>query len=224
MRFLTYLSFIIFSFSCSTKIDSNTFWVNDYNLNDPVKVSNKDVIHIKNNIYKYKNKLHLAIFHSTIEPNNNGLVVYTDAGNMLLDSINGKKINEIIDLNSYREFKKGGGIHMDKNNLYITQIENGCYQCIKVLNVNVNQIKILDRLSNYVSDGDKVYCLRYGKEINTKHPKAFHVIELNGVSYGIDSTSIYEMCEPMPPSDFMKYYDHIEYKVRDSIIKKYFDQ
>lgn len=221
-RFLTYFFFTLCLFSCLNKIDSNDFWIHDYNLNHIVKVPNNDVVHIKNNIYKHKDKLYLTIAHFVTKSNYQNQIFKVNAGKFLLDSIDDKAISNLIDLDSYKELKKEGSIHIDKNSLYISQLENGCHHCIKVLNVNVSQFKVLDDSSSYGFDGDKIYCLRYGKEIKTKYPKTFQVIEINNSKFGIDSTSIYSMCDPMSPSDFMKYYDHIEYKVRDSIVKRYF--
>lgn len=223
IRFYIKIFFIgLFSCTSNKTIDSNDFYIRNYNLKSDIKILTKDVIHIKNNIYEYQGILYLSIDDMSKMLNNNKEIINVKLGNFLLDSLGHKPIKNIIDLDSYKSLINEY-IHIDKNNLYISQVENGCHHCIKVLNVNVDKLKILDKRYTYASDGDKIYCLRYGEEIKTKFPNTFKVIELNGSPYGIDSTSIYSMCEPMPPSDFMKYYDNIEYKVRDSIVKKYFD-
>jgi len=142
----------------------------------------------------------------------------------LHDSIDNKSINQLIDIESYEELLENV-LYKDKNNTYF--LSTRCYiSCLKLLEINPKTLKILDKVidnnSEYLGDGNKIYCLRDGQEIKTKFPETFRVIELDEQTFGIDSDSIYLMCEAMSPDYFKNNFESIPYKVRDSIVKKYF--
>lgn len=181
----------------------------DFFIKEDKKIDSYNVTQIKSNIYSYKGKLFMAGEY------------FDRTGLYLHDSINNILISNILDIKSYKEVHPYL-LYKDKNNVYFFDKERGCIHCLKLLNVDANTFNVLDKDFEYASDKNKIFCLRYGEEINTEFPKTFKVIKLNNIVLGIDYTSIYSMCEPMSPEYFKKNFESVSYKIRDSIVKKYF--
>lgn len=185
---------------CCHKTEEQSLYIYRQDLKKEKKICFNDAIQIKKNIYKYKGKLYMAFEHfkTTYEKD---IIINKKDGLVLFDTINHYGIEELIDLNSYVELK-AYFLYKDKFNVYLYPREDCRNYCMKILDANPITFKVLDDNYEYASDQNKVYCLRYGNQINTISPKKFISINLNQITFGIDSTHIYSMCEAMTPSYF----------------------
>jgi len=207
--------------SCNAQEDkANSFFLPSKDSSTGIEVNDpKEVVHIKNNIYKYNNKLYFAQNYFKKQNVNNGIKVI-EKGLFLIDSTGSESIDNILDLKTYKQLREYS-LYTDKNNVYYsTSSLEYATPPVFILELNPLKLRIIDKSDEYISDDQNVYCLRNGKKILT-NPEKFKIIEIDGIVFGIDSKRIYSMCEPMSPKDFIENFENISLSVKDSIIREY---
>ncbi|KZS38922.1 hypothetical protein AWE51_15180 [Aquimarina aggregata] len=195
------------------------FFIENDDASDSKIIPADEVSTIQNNLYSYKSTTYLGVnyYESKLVDNKIKKVV---KGIFLYDVLLKKPIDQIIDIKSYKPILDHT-LYKDKSNIYY--ISNDAYiPSVRVLDLNSGNSKILDDTNEYLSDGNKIYCIRNGKEIETDFVSTFKVIKVNGIPLGIDSTKVYSMCEALSPKDFKENFESIKINSRDSIINKYF--
>ncbi|WP_281991308.1 hypothetical protein [Aquimarina aggregata] len=214
------LGMLFFSGNCMNLSNQTAiFFIESDDTSNPKILPANEVKNIQNNLYSYKNNTYLGVnyYESKLVDNKIKKIV---KGVFLYDAILKKPIDQIIDIKSYKPILDHT-LYKDKNNIYY--ISNDAYiPSVRVLDLNSGNSKILDDTNEYLSDGNKIYCIRNGKEIKTDFVSTFKVIKVNGIPLGIDSTKVYSMCEALSPKDFKENFESIKINSRDSIINKYF--
>ena len=194
--------------------DKPLFFVhNEVNANPPISIDN--VKHIKHNIYMYNNKLHIAGRYTKKEMVNDAIKT-VDIGLYLHKTIDGKSIEELVDIETYEQVLNLF-LYKDKNNVYLLQAEEGCHLCLTRLDLNPRHLEILDDNFEYIRDKDTVYCLRNGKKITTKKSKNFITFSMDGSVFGANGEYIYSMCEPIHYNDFINNFDNIPADIKNTI-------
>lgn len=214
------LAILCFSSNCmNVSSQTSVFFIESDDTSDPKIIPADEVSNIQNNLYSYKSTTYLGVNYSESKPVDNK-IKKMQKGIFLYDVLLKKPIDQVVDVKSYTSLLDHV-LYQDKNNIYY--ISNDAYiPSISILNLNPKNSRIVDNNNEYLSDGNKIYCIRNGKEIKTDAVATFQVIEVNGLTLGIDSTKVYSMCEAMSPKDFKENFESIKANVRDSIINKYF--
>ena len=112
--------FFVFLVSCSPK-NKKEYYVSRNGSTEPTVISDKEVTHLKLNIYKYKDTLYLGgESEYTMINEKIGVYLHKYAG--------AQSVHSLIDEASYKEIIKDL-LYSDKRNVYVFPKGNGCYLC-----------------------------------------------------------------------------------------------
>ena len=121
--------FFVFLVSCSPK-NKKEYYVSRNGSTEPTVISDKEVTHLKLNIYKYKDTLYLGsdYFQKRAGGESEYTMINEKIGVYLHKYAGAQSVHSLIDEASYKEIIKDL-LYSDKRNVYVFPKGNGCYLC-----------------------------------------------------------------------------------------------
>lgn len=213
--------YFVFLVSCNPK-GKKEYYVSRNGSTEPIAISDKEVTHLKLNIYKYKETLYLGsnYFQKRAGGESEYTMINEKIGVYLHKYAGAQSVHSLIDKASYKEIIKDL-LYSDKRNVYVFPKGNGCYLCFWTLDLNPKEIQVLE--NTYVKDSRKVYCLIDGKEIEMADAVKFNTyITEKKYILGYDDENIYHSCEVIEKDSLKQYFDisEKENNYLDKIIKE----